>query len=309
MAGWKILTRLKDQSEMWVPLSQLKESSLVQVALFASSRGIDNEPAFSWWVPYTLKKVDLIICQIKARMKVTTHKYDIEIPRSIKDAKRLNEKNGNTLWMDVLAKEMMNVSVAFNILLKGESAPAGYKKASGHLVWDLKMDFTRKAWRVKDGHRTPDPAGSNFASFVSKENVHIAFTYAALNDLDVYCADIQNTYLVAPTSEKHYNIICGDEFGEQYNGCVAVITRALYGGKKVGRDYWMHMQKFIQSIEFTLCKADPDVWMRSAVDEEGESYWEYILLYTDNVLCISHKKPVNVLAEIGRHFKLKNKSI
>ena len=52
--------------------------------------------------------------------------------------------------MDALAKEMMNVSVAFNILPKGESAPAGYKKASGHLIWDLKMDFTRKARWVKD---------------------------------------------------------------------------------------------------------------------------------------------------------------
>ena len=216
-------------------------------------------------------------------MKVTTHKYGIEIPRSIKDAKRLDEKNGNTLWMDALAKEMMNVSVAFNILPKGESAPAGYKKASGHLVWDLKMDFTRKARWVKDGHRTPDPAGSNFAGVVSRESVRIAFTYAALNDLDVYCADIQNAYLVAPTSEKHY-IICGDEFGEQYNGCVAVITRALYGGKKAGRDYWTHMRKFMQSIEFTSCKADPDVWMRSAINEEGGPYWEYILLYTDDVL-------------------------
>ena len=131
---------------MWVPLSQLKESNPVQVPLFATSRGIADESAFSWWMPYTLKKVDQIICQIKARMKVTTHKYSIEIPRSIADAKRLDEKNGNTLWMDALAKEMMNVSVAFKILPKGESAPAGYKKASsGHFVWDLKMDFTKKA--------------------------------------------------------------------------------------------------------------------------------------------------------------------
>ena len=62
----------------------------------------------------------------------------------------MDKENGNTLWMDPLAKEMMNVSVAFNILPKGESASAGYKKASGHLIWDLKIDFTRKARWVKD---------------------------------------------------------------------------------------------------------------------------------------------------------------
>ena len=82
---------------MWVQLSQLKESNPVQVALFATSRGIADEPAFSWWVPYTLKKADRIICQIKARMKITTQKYGIEIPKSIKDAKRLGKENGNTL--------------------------------------------------------------------------------------------------------------------------------------------------------------------------------------------------------------------
>ena len=76
--------------------------------------------------------------QIKSRIRVTIHKYSIEIPKSVNDAQRLDEKNGNTLWRDELTKEITNVSVAFKILPKGESAPTGYKKASGHLVWILK---------------------------------------------------------------------------------------------------------------------------------------------------------------------------
>ena len=68
------------------------------------------------------------------------------------------------------------------------------------------------------------------------------------------------------------------------------------------------MRKFMQSIEFTSCKADPDVWMRKAINEEGEPYWEYILVYTNDALCVLHK-PVDVLAEIGGHFKLKENSI
>lgn len=93
------------------------------------------------------------------------------------------------------------------------------------------MDFTRKARWVKDGHKTPDPVTSNYAGVVSRESVRIAFTYAALNNLDVVAADIQNAYLTAPSSEKHY-IICGTEFGEEHEGKVALIRRALYGGKK-----------------------------------------------------------------------------
>ena len=69
-----------------------------------------------------------------------------------------------------------------------------------------------KAWWVLDGHKTPDPIGSTYAGMVSRESVCIAFTYAALNGLDVFTADIQNAYLQVPLSQKHY-IICNPEFG------------------------------------------------------------------------------------------------
>jgi len=37
---------------------------------------------------------------------------------------------------------------------------------------------------------------------VSREIVQIALTYAALHDLDVFAADVQNAYLQAPSSEN-----------------------------------------------------------------------------------------------------------
>ena len=61
--------------------------------------------------------------------------------------------------------------VAFEILADGENAPAGYTKVSGHLIWSVKMDFTRKARWVLDGHKTPDPVGSKYAGVVSRESV------------------------------------------------------------------------------------------------------------------------------------------
>ena len=90
------------------------------------------------------------------------------------------------------------------------------------------------------GHKTPDPDGSTFASVVSRESVRIAFTYAALNGLDVFATDIQNTYLQAPSSRKDY-IICGSEFGIENIGKVALIHRALYGGKTAGKDFRSHL--------------------------------------------------------------------
>jgi hypothetical protein len=39
---------------------------------------------------------------------------------------------------------------------------------------------------------------------VSRDSVRIAFLYAALNDLDILSADVQNAYLNAPMKEKLY---------------------------------------------------------------------------------------------------------
>ena len=107
---------------------------------------------------------------------------------------------------------MFNVGVAFEILEEGQAAPLGWSKVSGHLIWDVKMDFTRKVRWVLDRHRTPDPIGSTFTGVVSRESVRIAFMYAALNDLQVFVADIHNAYLQAPSSQKDY-VVCGPEFG------------------------------------------------------------------------------------------------
>ena len=80
------------------------------------------------------------------------------------------------------------------------------------MIYDIKMDFTRKARLVAEGCRTPDTVNSTYAGVVSRESVRIALTYAALNDLDVYAADVQNAHLQAPCSEKYFTVM-GPEFG------------------------------------------------------------------------------------------------
>ena len=87
---------------------------------------------------------------------------------------------------------MHNVSVAFDILPTGAPVPVGGKKSYGHLIWDVNMEFTRKACWFKYGHRMPDPKESNYAGVVSRDSVIIALNYAALNDVDNTAADIQN---------------------------------------------------------------------------------------------------------------------
>lgn len=245
--GWKLLCLLKTGEEHWFPLAELKESIPVDVAEFAVSKGIDDHPAFQWWVPYTLRKRDIIVSKVKARLKKSKVKFGVKVPSTLAKALAFDQANGNTLWARVMAKEMTNVSIAFEILDEDQPIPTGWKLSSGHLVFDVKMDFTRKARWVKDGHKSPDPTTSTYAGVVSRESVRIALTYAALNDLDVTAGNIQNAFLTAPTSEKHY-IILDEEFGIENKGKRALIRRALYGGKFAARDYWGHLRSCMEFL-------------------------------------------------------------
>jgi hypothetical protein len=207
--GWTLLVKWADSSETWIPLKDLKESHPIETAEFAKARSIADAPAFAWWVPYTLRKRDVILSKINARIWKTTHKYGIEIPTSVANSTEIDRNNSNTLWKDALAKEMTEVGVAFEVLEEELKAPIGWSKVTGHLIWDVKMDFTRKARWVLDGHKTPNPIGSRtYAGVVTRDSIRIAFTYAALNGLDIFAADIRNAYLQAPSSQKDY-ILCG----------------------------------------------------------------------------------------------------
>jgi len=217
----------------------------------------------------------------------------------VEHAKIIDSRNKNTFWQDAIAKEMYNVSVAFKILENHENLPVGWTQSSGHMVFSVKMDFTRKARWVKNGHKCPDPETSNYAGVVSRESVRIALTYAALMEVNVLAADIRNAYLQAPTSEKHF-IICGEEFGLEHKGKRAMIVRALYGGKMAGSDFWHHLRSCMKDmLGFESCLGDPDVWRREAKRTDGSLYYEYILLYTDDCLVLSDNAEQVLRSELG----------
>jgi hypothetical protein len=120
---------------------------------------------------------------------------------------------------------------------------------------------------------------------VTRESVRIMFLIAALNDLDVLGADVQNAYINAKTDERVYTI-AGPEFGENA-GRPAIIVRALYGLKSSGARWRDHFASILMQLGFKSSKADPDVWMRKARKTSGDVYWEYVLCYVDDILAIS----------------------
>ena len=98
---WHVKVRWKDKSTNWIPLAEIKGSNPIEVAGAAISFNNDREPAFNSWVQKFIKKHDQIIGKINiARCRKGKMKFGIYIPGTMKEAVRLDEANGNTIWQD-----------------------------------------------------------------------------------------------------------------------------------------------------------------------------------------------------------------
>ena len=95
--GWELLAQWKDGSTNWILLKDLKESYPVQTAEYTVAAKIAMECAFAWWVPHTLKKRNQIISKVKSKYWLRTHKFGIQIPKSVEEAKCFDQENGDTL--------------------------------------------------------------------------------------------------------------------------------------------------------------------------------------------------------------------
>ena len=112
---------------------------------FALSHGLQEKIAFSWWVPHVLKRKNRIIKAIKTRYAKKTHKYGIQVPRSIEEAYQIDRDTGTNHWHQAILKEMKNNAMAFKFLGEGEHIPPGSKWIPFHMIFDVKLDLTRKA--------------------------------------------------------------------------------------------------------------------------------------------------------------------
>jgi hypothetical protein len=101
----------------------------------------------------------------------------------------------------------------FDVLDTNEKPPSTHAPCELMWVFDIKMDFTRKARLCTQGDLTRPPETLTYSSVVSRESLCIAFLVAALNDLDIMMFDVGNAYVYAKAREKPY-VKAGIEFGE-----------------------------------------------------------------------------------------------
>ena len=301
--GWEFNLTWNDDSTSWIPLKDAKEANPVEVAEYVVANKLQDEPAFAWWVPHVLRKRDRIISKVKTKYWSKTHKFGVRMPKSVKEALEIDKASGTDFWRKAIDKEMKNVMVAFNYVETGD-LDKDSQFIECHMIFDVKMDLTRKARFVAGGHKTAaPPKESTFSTVVSRDSLRILFTVAALNGLDVLCADVQNAYLCAPTTENLHTT-CGLEFGTDNVGRTVKIVRALYGLRSSGKSFHDHLAQVLRDLGFESSKGDPDVWMRKANKPNGDKIWEYVLVYVDDLLCISHD-PRAVMDGIAKTYTFK----
>ena len=86
--------------------------------------------------------------------------------------------------------------------------------------------------------------------------------------------------------------------GSKIAGKREKIIRALYGGKSAST---------CKEMKFESCKADPDVWFRPAIRSNGTPYYQYVLLYPDDILAISEEPEKFIREELDSCFVVQTK--
>ena len=229
----------------------------------------------------------------------------------MEEALAIDEETGTDFWREALAKEMAKVKVAWKtadgvspeqVRSGKESTMIEFPEIRCHVIFDVKMDFTRKARFVVGGHTTDTPGSITYSSVVSRDSVRLAFLIAGLNYLDVLGGDVTNAYLNAKCREK-IRFEGGIETGED-RGKVLIVTRALYGPKLSGAACWRaDLAATLRDLKFTSSQADPDVWLRSS-----GTYYDVILVYVNNTLIFA-KNPKSTMDELGKLYELKPESV
>jgi hypothetical protein len=175
MQGWMLLVMWKDWSRSWVKLKDLKVSNPIELAEYAVVNCIAEEPAFKWWVSHTLCKLNRIISKVKSNYWKTMHKFGCKLSHSVAEALEIDRLVGTDLWMWAINKEMAKVKVAWEACddLTPEEVRAGkvrdmigFQEIGCHIIFDIKMDFTRKVRFVASGHMTDTPAVMTYSSVV-----------------------------------------------------------------------------------------------------------------------------------------------
>ena len=91
-------------------------------------------------------------------------------------------------------------------------------------------------------------------------------------------------------------------------GKTVIVVRAMYGLKSSGVAWHAKFSETLRSMDFKPSYAHPDVWMKPATTPDGFKYYEYILVYVDDLLIISHQAML-IVNTLKSQYRLKEDEV
>ena len=132
-------------------------------------------------------------------MEENTHKYGIQVPYNVKEAKAIDQENRNNLWGEAMVMEMTNNRVDFEHYEGNTSDLVAYEEITGHFIFDLKLseNFRRKARFVADGHLVETPVSITYNTVVPRDSTRTLLLVDSLNNIKIMGAYMQNAFFSA----------------------------------------------------------------------------------------------------------------
>ena len=141
-----------------------------------------------------------MINAVKSRYWSRTHNFGLKIIHSWDEAISIDRKTGTDYCRHVIENRMAAAGISLKFV---NDRPLENTEINCHLVFDVKIDFNRKACYVAGGHLTDlSDNVPTYASVISRKLVRILFLISALYDIKVLAVDISNSFLNSQCAKK-----------------------------------------------------------------------------------------------------------
>ena len=217
-----------------------------------------------------------------------THKYGIQLPKSVKEAYGLNEENKNNLWRKGMEEEVLKVKAEVAELTTSPENLFRYKEKYLRMIFHIKLgeNSRRKSRLFAGGHKKKPPSLITYSFLVSLDLVCICLMIAEIKDLDIQSVDIKTCTRSGP------------KFGQD-EVKVFIIMMSLYGLKSSGAAFRDFLADIMDAMGFKSIIADMDVWIRPATKSYGDQYYDFLFfLCIDDLPAIS-QDAVSVIREVA----------
>ncbi|HSN65751.1 MAG TPA: reverse transcriptase domain-containing protein, partial [Fusibacter sp.] len=301
---YNVLLEWDSGEETWEPLDLIIQDDPLSITKYAEENNLLDKQGWKRLKRYANNKgrISRMIQQLKNKRSGPKFSFGIQVPRNVKEAMMLDNKNGNTLWQDAIEEELNSLNAYDTFEDKGKiSYLQGHKNIIVHFVFAVKHDLRHKARLVAGGHLTDPTTEGTYSGVVQLRSLRIALLAAELNNLDIMVGDISSAYLEAKTKEQ-VCFIAGPEFKDKA-GNLMKINKALYGLRTSGARWHDKFANTLKSMGYFVCKADPDVWIKDC-----DTHYEYVCVYVDDIMHIG-KNPQKFFDALTNEHNYKLKGV